>query len=63
MALEESSFTLLGSWFSVRVQVRFELLGSRFGVRGSGSGSLHCFRRSDTQLLSFSEPRTENREP
>jgi len=33
-------FTLLGSRFSVRVQVRFAVRGSRFGVRGSGSGSV-----------------------
>src|SRR4051812_40814588 len=35
---EAGVFTLLGSLFSVRVQVRFEVRRSGFGVRGSGFG-------------------------
>src|SRR6185436_13569782 len=54
-------FTLLGSPFSVRVRVRFEVLGSGFGfgVRGSGFDS----GRTRLSCRTTSPHRTVNGEP
>src|SRR3954464_12625967 len=67
MRREWRGFTLLGSLFSVRVQVRFGVLGSGFKVLVRGSafavpGSWFAVHGSERRTPNF-EPRTPNPEP